>query len=88
MPSSDKSSASARSWETRRLAHAELIGELLHGALLEEVADHDVAQPLGQRRDRVGEVGAALAVDDRVFGCSAVVDESTTRSCPSRTSDS
>ena len=50
------------------LAHAELVGEVLHRTLFEEVADDDAAQPLGQRGDRVGEHRAALAVEDRVLG--------------------
>ena len=58
-----------------RLAHAELVGEVLHRTLFEEVADHDALQPLGQRVHRVDEVRLALAVEDRVLGAGVVAGD-------------
>ena len=68
MASRNRTRASARIWEIRESRDPELLGQDLHGQLLEEVADDHPAQAFGQVVHGGHQVGALLVVEDVLFG--------------------
>ncbi len=88
MPSFNKQQRFGAELRDPRLADAELVGEVLHRTLFEEVADDDALQALGQRVHGVHEVRLALAVEDRHPRASRRRSAMNDSASPSSTSES